>query len=335
MNIFVSMADNYDRKTFFNTFSAEKLAEAGKVRFNPNSSFYTEEELIPLLNEYQSEVLVTGWGCKKIGASLVKNVPSLKLIAHTAGTVGPYVSGEVFAHGIKVLSGNRIFAESVAECCLGYAICALRKIPHYTGVVRCGGWIKGLEDFQNKGLMDRTVGLIGFGDVAKSFVRMLQPFHVRILACAPELTPEIAQEYGVILSDIDEIFETSDIVSVHASLNETTRGMIDKRLLSKMQDGALFLNTARGAIVREEDLIRELETGRINAALDVYETEPLAPMNRLRYLPNVIAMPHMGGPTLDRRPYVVASLAEDIRAFAAGNPLQNEISYEQFIRMMH
>lgn len=335
MNIFVAMADNYDRKTFFTPFSTGKLKEAGSVTFNQTEAFYTEEELIPLLLENQTDVLVTGWGCKKVGGELARQVPSLKLVAHTAGTVGPYVSDEVFAQGVKVLSGNRIFAESVAECCLGYTICALRKIPHYTGVVRCGGWIKGQEDFQNKGLMDRTVGLIGFGDVAKCFVKMLQPFHVNILACAPEMTPRLAEEYGVLPSSMEEIFASSDVVSLHASLNDTTRGMIDKRLLSAMKDGALFLNTARGAIVNEEDLIRELETGRIDAALDVYEMEPMDRMNRLRYLPNVIAMPHMGGPTLDRRPYVVASLAKDIRAFAGGKPMQNEISYEQYTRMMH
>ena len=335
MNMFVAMADNYDRKTFFTPFSVKELECAGKVTYNQTSNFYAEEELAPLLCQYKTDVLVTGWGCKKIGTRLVDSVPHLKIIAHTAGTVGPYIEDSVFERGVKVLSGNRIFAESVAECCLGYAICALRKIPHYTGIVRYGGWVRGLEDFQNKGLMDRTVGLIGFGDVAKCFVKMLQPFHVKILACAPEITPQLAQRYGIVPAALEEIFEASDIVSVHASLNETTRGMIGAELLSRMKDGALFLNTARGAIVKEEDLIRELETGRIDAALDVFETEPLPIMNRLRYLPNVIAMPHMGGPTLDRRPYVVASLAKDIMAFEQGKPMQNEISYEQYQRMMH
>ena len=104
--------------------------------------------------------------------------------------------------------------------------------------------------------------------------------------------------------------------------------MVNKRLLEMIPDGALFINTARGSIVDEEALIEELSKGRFKAVLDVFEKEPLPDDSKLRKLDNVMLIPHMAGPTVDRRRYVTLGLVDDIKAYFRGEPMKNEISRE-------
>ena len=144
---------------------------------------------------------------------------------------------------------------------------------------------------------------------------------------------EEADKYGVKLSTIDNIFETCDVISVHLALTPVTTGLINRKLLSKIKQGALFVNTARGAIIVEEDLIEELQNLRFSAVLDVFVKEPLEKESPLRTLPNVLPIPHIAGPTTDMREAVTLALATDINSYISGQELQNEISYEHALRM--
>ena len=147
------------------------------------------------------------------------------------------------------------------------------------------------------------------------------------------ITEEDAKQRGVRIASAEEIFETCDVISLHAALNKENRGMITGELMKKIKPGALFVNTARAGIVDEEAMIQELKTGRFRAVLDVYHQEPLPADSQLRNLDNVLLFPHMAGPTFDMREKVTLKLAEDIRAILEGRPYEDGISYEYAVRM--
>lgn len=314
MNILVTMPEGFVRDTFFTPLSKKYLEQLGNVTYNPLDRDYTKEELKEALKGI--DIVFCGWRSTFYDEEILEAADSLKILAYTAGSLAGVVDEAIFNKGITVLGANCVFAESVAEGCLCYMMTGLRRIVKYAKVMREGGWKP--VDFETEGVMNRTVGLIGFGSIAQKLVNFLKPFNVNILVNSRHLTEEEAAKYGVTKAEFNEVFEKSDIVSVHQGLSEKTYHMIGKEQLDKMKDGALLVNTARGAVIDEEALCEVLKTGRIHAALDVYEVEPPAEDSPLRSLENVTPIPHMGGPTIDRRQYCVIKLCEDIVKYNNG-----------------
>ncbi len=314
MNILVTMPEGQVRDTFFTPLSKKYLEELGNVTYNPLDRDYTKEELKEALKGI--DIVFCGWRSTFYDEEVLEAADSLKILAYTAGSLAQVVDETIFKKNITVLGANCVFAESVAESCLCYSMVGLRRIVKYAKVMEEGGW-KPL-DFLTEGLMNRTVGLIGFGAIAQKFVNFLKPFNVNILVNSRHLTEEEAAKHGVTKAEFNEVFEKSDVVSVHQGLSEKTFHMIGKEQLDKMKDGALLINTARGAVIDEEALCDVLKTGRIHAVLDVYEKEPPIEDSPLRKLENVTAIPHMGGPTIDRRQYCVIKLCEDIVKYNNG-----------------
>ena len=329
MKIYITMPAGVIRDSFITPNARRAIEKSGEVSCNPYDRQLTREELKNVMKD--ADVLITGWGTEMLTADLFLSADKLKIVAHTGGSVGNLVDGAVYEKGIRVLSGNNVYAKSVAEGCLCYTISALRQTEIYINVMRNGGWKD--DSSKNRGLIGKRVGLVGFGAIAKYFVEMLRLFHTEVLVYSSYLTNEEAENCGVELSAIDTIFETCDVISLHSGLTEKTTGMINKELLKKIKDGALLVNTARGALMDETALIEELKTGRFMAALDVYTEEPLAIDSPLRTMQNVLPMPHMGGPTIDMREEVALTLAEDIKRFINGQPLINEIEAEHSLRM--
>lgn len=329
MKVLVTIPLGVVRDTFITPDVKEKIESLGQVVWNNNTGNLSPDRLRDALEGV--DVCITGWGTQRFDEFVLEKADLLKLVAHTGGSVAPIVSDELYNRGIKVVSGNYLYAESVAECVVAYALSSLREISHYSGVVRAGGWKT--ANYYNEGLLDQSVGLVGFGMIAKHLVGMLKPFRNKIKVYAPDLTDELIRDYGIIPASLEEVFTTCKIISIHAPSIPETFHMIDKRLLGMIPAGSIFINTARGSVVDEQALIEELKTKRFKAALDVYEVEPLAPDSELRSLENVIAMPHMGGPTIDRRRYVTLGLLEDIERFLKGENLRYEIKKEYAVKM--
>ncbi|MFA7637630.1 MAG: NAD(P)-dependent oxidoreductase, partial [Monoglobales bacterium] len=227
-------------------------------------------------------------------------------------------------------TGNYLFAKSVAEGCLAYTLCAMRELERYMNQIRAGGWN---ENWSNRGLFGKKIGIVGFGEIAKNFVEMLKPFDMEILINSGHMTDEEAAELGAKKASKEEIFSTCDIVSLHMGLNEKTKGSITRELMSMLKPDALLVNTARGGVVDEDAMTELLAEGRFWAALDVFSEEPLPVNHKLRSLKNAILFPHLGGPTIDMREYIVCSFAKDIKAFEKGEPMANEIGAECVVRM--
>lgn len=324
MRILVTIPEGPVKETFIPPQVAEIIRDMGEATWNETCVQFSPKELRDKL--VNTEVCITGWGCPRLDEYVLENASDLKLVAHTGGTVAPIVSDYLYSKGIKVISGNQIYAESVAEGVLAYMLSSLRDIPYFNSEVQNGRWKA--EKYHNEGLLDQSVGLVGFGMVAKFLVELLRPFRVKIKAYGKPADEAAMYEYGVEKASLEEIFSSCRIISLHVPKKPDTYHMIDKRLLGMISEGSLLVNTARGSVIDEAAMEEELQKGRFKAVLDVFETEPLTPESKLRDLQNVILIPHMAGPTIDRRKYVTLGLIKDIKQYNKGERLAYEISRE-------
>ena len=328
MNIGILVpADSRVRKFFLTPNAVQALESVGTLIWNTGT--HAPEDIIPILNN--SDIVVTGWGIPKLDETVLADAKNLKLIVHTGGSVAGFVSDYMFERGIRVISGNKAFAESVAEGTVAYMMASLRHIPGYSKQVQETGWATGGS---NRGLLDKTVGLLGFGAIPRYLVPMLAPFRCKVQAYDPFAPDEVFASLGVArAASIEELFSTNEIISVHLPMQPDTNDLINKKTLACLQDGAVLINTARGNCIVDEDLAAELKSGRISAVLDVYKQEPLPMDSPLRGMENAILMPHHAGPTSDRHEYVTMTLVEDIKRFMAGQPMDNEIPKEYAVKM--
>jgi D-3-phosphoglycerate dehydrogenase len=222
-------------------------------------------------------------------------------------------------------------ARSVAEGVLAYILAGLRRIPQqYEDVRLRRNWEKRVQE--SRTLFGARVSLIGLGTIGKYLLDLLKPFDVRVRVYDPYLSEDALDAYSnVERASLEAALAWGDVISIHASLTSETRGMLNLERLKLIRDGALFVNTARGAIVDESALAQQLRLGRFDAILDVFVTEPLPDDSPLRGLENAILLPHVAGsPAREEMTY--AMLAE-IERWIRGEPLLYEISYERFSLM--
>lgn len=327
MRSFVTLPKNAVFSTFFTKENIELIESFGEVIWNESAFHLTPAEIADRIGD--SEVYVTGWGSARLDASILDAAPKLRLLVHLCGTVVPFVSDEMWQRGVRVISGNDFFAESVAEGTIGYMLTALRDIPKYSARLKDEKKWKSDAD-ANSGLLGKTVGIVSYGAIARHLVRMLQPFRVNIKIYDIKPLPESDREkYKLEQASLEEIFSGCDVVTLHTPLNDATRHLIGESQLSLLREGALFINTSRGAIVDQPALERELKKQRFRALLDVYEKEPIPSDSELYALDNVILMPHMAGPTVDLRRDITKDLLIEASEFIKnGAPLAHEISRE-------
>ncbi|MFN8522982.1 MAG: C-terminal binding protein [Chloroflexota bacterium] len=200
--------------------------------------------------------------------------------------------------GILVANVPDTFIIEVADHALTLLLAAQRKVLPMDKYVRGGTWADGGNARQDarpiRRLGTMTLGLVGFGNIARLVAERAKPFGLRIIATDPFVDPKAAEGTGVTLVTMDELLAQSDIISVHVFLSKQTRGLISREHIAKMKPGVIFVNTARGPLVDEEALIEALKSGHIAmAGLDVMEIEPLPKASELNKLENVVLAPHL------------------------------------------
>lgn len=329
MKIFITMPKNPTTDSFLTPRNLELLHSIGEVVQNPYDHNLKVEEVLELAQD--ADVLITCWGTCLYHKEDVLKMPNLKLIAHFAGSVAPVVAQDVYETDVKVISGNDVFAKSVAEGCLCYTLAALRRLEHYMDVMRTGGFKETV--FYNRGLFGKKLGIVGFGAIARHYLNLVRWFDLEVLIYSSHLSDEEAAKYGGRTASLEEIFSECDVISIHASNTAKTRGMITRELMERMKPDALLVNTARGAVIDEPAMFEMLLAGKFYAALDVYAEEPPAPDAPIRQCKNALLMPHMGGPTMDMRSVVALEVTKDIARLGRGEELQYEISAAAAARM--
>ena len=324
--VFVSVPEGAVKRTLFSEELIEEMERRYDVRWNPLDRQMDEEELSTALAD--ADVLLTGWGSPKIADRVLDAAPNLKMIGHTGGTISYLVDESFFARGIRIVNANATMAMAVAEYCLMMALMARWDIVGEMNKMRENHW-HALEEVM-PGLMGSNVGIVDYGDIARCFIQLLKPMEVKIRVYAPYLTEEFAAENRFELVSLDEAMRC-DVVSIHSTLTPASYHSIDAARLARMRDGAVLINSARGAVIDEEALVCELKTGRIRAVLDVFETEPLPDDHPLRNrLPNVLNTPHVAAASRYWRDRQVRSVVDDIDRVLAGEPTKNEITLPRF-----
>ena len=273
------------------------------------------------------DTYITCWGSPALTPEILECAPKLKLLTHLGSTVVPVVCDEVYKRGIKVISGFDYYSKSTAEGAVAYMLAALRNIPFYSERLKKKKIWREVDDYTD-GLLYKSVGIVGFGGVGRYVAQMLKPFDTQIKVYdIAQISKEEKEQYSITQCDIEEIFTTCDIISLHLPYNDSTYHIIDDALLSKTKSGALLVNTARGAVVDEQAMIKHLKSGDFNAALDVYEKEPIDLNSPLLLIDNVLMLPHQAGPTVNLRAVITRKLIKESANYIDKNiPLINEIS---------
>lgn len=234
-------------------------------------------------------------------------------------------------HGVAVVNLPGRNARAVAEFTVGILIAGQRNIARSHARMREGEWTGDLYRYDEAGpeLAGQTVGLVGLGQVGTRVADLLRAFGVRLLASDPYIDPDVATERGVRLVGLDELVESSDIISLHARLTPETRRMIDEKVLDRVRPGTYLVNTARGDLVDHDALVEALRSGRLSgAALDVYAEEPPATDDPLRTMPQVVAVSHLAGASRDVAHRGARRIAADVGRFVAGRPLEHCLNPE-------
>lgn len=306
MKALISVSNNLIKETFFPKENIELAESLGDIIWYDGKNDPAREELKRLISD--CDTYVTCWGSPCLDKELLDAAPKLKLLTHLGSTVAPVTSSEVWERGIRVISAFEYFSESTAEGAIAYMLAALRRIPFYCDRLK-NGRIWSMADDSTDGLIYKTVGIVSYGGVGRHVVRKLSCFNVRIKVYdIVDIPDEDKKRYGIEQCSLEELFSSCDIISVHTPYNDKTHHLIDERLLSMIKKGALLVNTARGGIIDQEAMTRHLERGDFNAALDVYEREPIDMNDPLLSLENVLMLPHQGGVTTNLRSVLTRDL---------------------------
>ena len=228
----------------------------------------------------------------KVDRNLLSKAKNLKLVQTGAG----YDNVDIDActqFGIWVANASGVNAKAVAEHVMALILSYYKNIPFLDAFMK-NRIDESQLDYTGSELTGKTIGIVGFGAIGKKVAEFCRVFDMNVLAYARNAV--VQSDDFVKMTDFDNLVSTSDIVTVHASLNPQTKQLIDKEVFRKMKNTALFINTARGGIVNEKDLIEALKNGDISGAcLDVFDAEPLSTDSELRNLSNVILTPHTAG----------------------------------------
>ena len=253
--------------------------------------------------------------------SLIDALPNLKFISLTGARSPSLDTAACKARGIPVSHTRSAGGgTSTVELTWGLIIAGSRGLAKGERNMRAGRWHEGMGP--GFSLDKRRLGLVGLGNIGSRVAAIGKAFGMECVAWSQNLTAEKAQAAGVALVTKAELFETSDVVTIHLVLGERTRGLVRKEDLARMKPGAVLVNTSRGPIVVEPDLLEVLKAGKIHAALDVYEREPLPADHPLRQLQNVTLSPHLGYVHEDNYRIFYADTVENVAAWMSGTPVR-------------
>ncbi len=257
----------------------------------------------------------------KIDAEVMDAAPNLKVISTYSVGFDHIDVKEATKRGIYVGHTPGVLTEAVAEFTWALLLAITRNVVKADKLIREGEWNKPWNPFFMVGpeLMGKTLGIIGLGRIGKAVAEKAVAFKMKVIYYDVYRDEEFEKKYGVEYRPLDEVLREADFVSLHVPLLPETRHMIGERELKLMKPTAYLINTARGAVVDTDALVRALKEGWIaGAALDVFEQEPLPPDHPLTKLDNVVLAPHIASATIEARSKMAELAAKNIIAVLRG-----------------
>jgi len=274
----------------------------------------------------QMDVLLSGWGAPVLDKKFLELAPNLKAFFYGAGSVRRLLSPEFWDRNIVLTTANAANAVPVAEFSIAHILLGLKR-----------AWAQSVEMKKTRAFPKRkmavagsfgsTVGLISLSTIGRLVLEHLSNFEMKVISHDPTVTQAQASELNVEMVSLAELFSRSDVVSLHAPHLPATTGLITGALLASMKPGATFINTARGAIVREGEMIEVLcARPDLTAILDVTHPEPPETTSKLYDLPNVVLTPHIAGSVERECQRMGQWVTDELRRYMAGKPLKTQIA---------
>ena len=299
--------------------SAKKVLTDAGIQIDNISVGFDQAHFEKIIPEYDALII----GAHDFSEADMERCPNLKIICkHGVGLDNIHVN-KAKELGIAVCNAPGTNSNAVADLALGLMLSVCRKISHSAALVREGVW----KSHIGEDVCGKTVGLLGFGAIAKGVARRARGFGMKILAYDPFVT-QLPEEFEgwVELCDMEKVITTCDILSVHIPLTPETKGIISTKELAMMKQGAYVINTARGGIVDEMALYEALKSGHLNgAAMDVVESEPMTPDHPLLSLDNVVVTPHIAMYSKEAINAVSMICAENVVACLTGGQMINRV----------
>lgn len=265
------------------------LQEAGfEVRFPEDSTFTRGRDAAETIRVLRGVSGLVAGG-EFLTEEVIAGLPELRVIARAGVGYDRVDVAAATRHGVLLTITPTANHEAVAEQAMGLLLAVSRNVALHDRMMRSGQW----QVPVNRPLRGATLGLVGLGRIGRSTAVRAKAFRMQLIACDPYADPRFVSEHGIELVDFDTLLARSDVVSIHAPLNDETRGRFNRATFAKMKPGSILINTARGGLVVEADLVEALKSGHLaGAGLDVFEVEPVAPDNPLLKLDNVVMTPH-------------------------------------------
>lgn len=283
-----------------------KVKNLGFKNVYTNKEFkrFTKDELIKFLSKCDIAIV----GLDKIDEEILSHNPKLKAISKYGVGLDNIDFNACKKYNIEILHTQGVNKRSVSELTLGCILSLLRNIYVSSNLLKSNIWEKngGVQ------LTNKTIGIIGIGNIGKDLIQLLQAFNCKILVNDIIEQKEYYEKYNLFETTKEDIYKSADIITIHTPLNDSTKYMINKKSLSIMKSNAVVINTARGGIINQEDLKWALKNNIIaGAAIDAYEMEPPEDLEFLG-LPNLINTPHIGGNAMEAVQAMGESAIENI-----------------------
>lgn len=269
----------------------------------------------------ETEIVFSGWGAPRMDAAFLSAMPNLKVVFYAGGSVRYFVTPEFWSSGVLITTAQAINAIPVSEFTVSAIFFALKRVWHFGRLTREQRTFPVQRPMA--GAYRSVVGLVSYGKIARLVRERLLGHDVKVFVCDPHVSEAEALREGVKRVELDEMFATADVVSLHTPLLHETKGLIAARHFASMKPGATFINTARGEIVDEPAMIECLQQRPdLQAVLDVTAPEPPAPDSPLYRLPNVLLTPHIAGSIGAECLRMGHAMADEFERYRAGLPLQ-------------
>jgi phosphoglycerate dehydrogenase-like enzyme len=279
--------------------------------------------------------LITTWDSPRFENDVTEMAPKLRFIGHCGGEVKSRFAASLFEK-LTITNAADPMARATAELGAAFLVYCARDLDRYRAAVRRSNRIysevheHGTEEF----LYGREVAMIGFGRIGRAIVDLLRGFELRWMVYDPFAPRALADNYPIVFSALEPLLRKAHLLVLAAALTDETRGLLNRKTLRLLPDGAAVINIARGGLIDLGALTAEVRQKRIRCALDVTDPdEPLKVNHRLRKLPGAILTPHVGGGGRHVRREIAETVMNDLENFFAGKPVQNRVTQAMLDRM--
>jgi D-3-phosphoglycerate dehydrogenase len=281
-----------------------------------NQPFENEDNVIEQLKDF--EVLLAMRERTPITKKIILNLKNLKLII-TSGMQNKSIDFLTAKEKKIIVCGTDSYSNSTTELTWALILGLARNLREETENMYQGYW----QTTLGHELKGKTLGIIGLGKIGAQVSKVALAFGMNVIAWSENLKLSVAKDNHVLAVTKEELLKKSDFISIHTVFSDRTKNLIAKKDLELMKETAFLINTSRGPIVNEFDLVEALEKNTIaGAGLDVYDIEPLPENHKLRFLPNAFLLPHLGYVTKENYEVFYSQMFENLKAFKEGKPIR-------------